>query len=229
MAYGVIYKITNQLDGKSYVGQTTRTIEERFKEHAKCKTTYIGNAIRAHGVENFSIEVIEECDTREQLNEREIFWIVTLNCKHPNGYNLTEGGDGSKGFTEEALSKMRTPKSSKTIMRMIVAQKKIANTPEGKAKLDEARALRWKKEKLRPFEERGWIRKCRKSIFPIIEAELRQRKIKYATLAKYLNITPASISRKLQGKVRISLEQQESIKKFLNVNMSVEELFKRSE
>ncbi len=98
--YGVIYKITNLLNGKPYVGQTTRTIEERFKEHVSHNQYLIGKAIRKYGKENFSIEVLDECETQKELNERERFFIATLNCRHPNGYNLDIGGKGHV-FTEE--------------------------------------------------------------------------------------------------------------------------------
>ncbi len=91
--YGVIYKLTNKINGKPYVGQTTRTPEERFIDHKHCKTSNIGRAIRKHGEKNFTIEVLEECETREQLNEREKFWIAFFNSKVPNGYNCTDGGE----------------------------------------------------------------------------------------------------------------------------------------
>ena len=94
MAYGLIYKITNKLNRMPYVGKTTRSLEVRFKEHTKADS-YIGRAIRKYGEENFLCEVIEECETPEQLNEREIFWIAFFNCKQPNGYNQTDGGDGA--------------------------------------------------------------------------------------------------------------------------------------
>ena len=103
----LIYKITNKFDGKLYVGQTQRTVEERFTEHQKADS-YIGCAIRKYGAESFTVEVIETCETIEQLNEREIFWIATFNCKYPNGYNLTDGGEGFVGgrHTDESRFKM---------------------------------------------------------------------------------------------------------------------------
>ena len=154
MAYGVIYRITCKLDGMIYIGQTVRTIEERFQEHAKADS-YIGNAIRAHGVENFSVEVIEECDTREQLNEREIFWIAELNSKHPNGYNLTDGGEGSSGVerTPETRAKISAAKknpSAETRAKMSAVHKgkplsdehraKIGATQKGKKLSEETKA-----------------------------------------------------------------------------------------
>lgn len=97
--HGIIYKLTNLVNGKAYVGQTTRSLDLRFKQHATCKTSLIGKAIRKYGTENFSREKIEECDTLEWLNEREKFWIAYFNCKVPNGYNQTDGGEGASGCT----------------------------------------------------------------------------------------------------------------------------------
>ncbi|MBD3878755.1 MAG: GIY-YIG nuclease family protein [Quinella sp. 1Q5] len=101
-AVGVIYKITNTLNGKPYVGKTKRSTEVRFKEHVKEKT-YIGKAMRKYGIESFTVEVLEECPV-EKLNEREIFWIATLGSKAPNGYNLTDGGDGGDGGSGKGRS-----------------------------------------------------------------------------------------------------------------------------
>lgn len=89
----VIYKITNTLNNKIYVGQTKYPIEKRFLQHSKSLTP-LGRAIQQCGIENFTIEVIERCATQEQLNEREIFWINALNSKQPYGYNITVGGGG---------------------------------------------------------------------------------------------------------------------------------------
>lgn len=83
----VIYKITNQLNGKIYVGQTKQSIEKRFLQHSKSSTP-LGQAMRECGIENFNIEIIERCQTQNQLNEREIFWIRVLNSKQPHGYNV---------------------------------------------------------------------------------------------------------------------------------------------
>ncbi len=226
--YGVIYKITNLINGKSYVGQTSRTLKERFIEHAKAKT-HLGNAIRKYGRKNFSVEVIEECTTPEQLNEREIFWIAHFNCKHPNGYNFTDGGEGTHGLTEESLKKLRRKHSPETLALMSAVQKKRSDTPEGKAILDKARKSRWEKEKVRPPEQRGWIRRCRKNVYPVLEAELVSRKIKFAQIACQLNITDTTFARKMNGTVCITIEEAKAIRNFLGVDLSLEELFSRSD
>ena len=91
--YGVVYKITCLINRKLYIGQTRKSVEKRFKQHARANSL-IGRAIRKYGVENFKIEIIEHCESKAQLNERENFWINALNSKQPNGYNVTSGGSG---------------------------------------------------------------------------------------------------------------------------------------
>ena len=107
---GVIYKITNTLDGKIYVGRTQQKLSRRIYKHkyeAKRGRPGVDAAIAKYGWEHFTVEVIETCPI-EQLNEREIFWIAELKSKSPNGYNLTDGGDGCTGFkhTEESRAKI---------------------------------------------------------------------------------------------------------------------------
>ena len=68
----VIYKITNKLNGKIYVGQTKQSIEKRFLQHSKSLTP-LGQAIQQCGIQNFTTEIIEHCEIQKQLNEREIF------------------------------------------------------------------------------------------------------------------------------------------------------------
>ena len=93
---GRIYGIINLVNGKIYVGQTTQSLKQRFGQHARAKS-YIGNAIRKYGRENFVCEIIEECTTLEELDERERFWIAEFDCIYPKGYNRTPGGDSVRG------------------------------------------------------------------------------------------------------------------------------------
>lgn len=103
---GVIYKITNNINGKLYVGQTRQKLNNRIKGHKHSKVQRgVDVAIAKYGWENFSVAVIEECPL-ESLGEREIFWIAELNSKAPNGYNLTDGGEGLVNPSEETRAKM---------------------------------------------------------------------------------------------------------------------------
>lgn len=96
MAY--IYKITNDINDKVYVGKTEFSIQKRFNEH--CQDAFkdrnekrpLYSAIRKHGIEHFHIELLEETDNPE---EREIYWIEQLNF-FKDGYNATIGGDGKR-------------------------------------------------------------------------------------------------------------------------------------
>ncbi|MBR4642208.1 MAG: GIY-YIG nuclease family protein [Selenomonadaceae bacterium] len=129
---GVIYKITNTLNGKLYVGQTRQKFGTRIRQH-KCDSKKakvgIGAAIRKYDWENFSVEVLETCPV-EKLNEREIFWIRELNSKSPNGYNLTDGGDTGSKISEESRARMSVAKKGKPSKR-----KGKTLTEEHKAKI----------------------------------------------------------------------------------------------
>lgn len=89
-----IYKITNQINGKVYIGQSVR-IKQRWSQHCAESTkgtTLLYQAMRKYGIKNFSFEVIEEC-LPEQLNEREIYWIAYYDSfNKEKGYNMTPGG-----------------------------------------------------------------------------------------------------------------------------------------
>ena len=136
----VIYKITSLINYMIYVGKTTRPLKERISEHCRQKnSSLIDRAVQKHGIENFKIEILEQCETIEQLNEREIFWIATLNCKKPNGYNMTDGGDGLTGClesTRKKLSEINTGKKmpDETRAKLSAKQTEIANRPEEKTR-----------------------------------------------------------------------------------------------
>ena len=86
-----IYKITNQLNGKVYIGQSN-DIQRRWKEHKRPSKflpskTKLYEAFKEYGIENFSFEVLEECE-EEQLNEKEKYYINKYNSIE-NGYNMS--------------------------------------------------------------------------------------------------------------------------------------------
>lgn len=96
-----IYKITNKINGKCYIGQSIdihdRWIKHRsrpFQVNDNAYDTYLYRAIRKYGLDNFTFEVLEEC-SYEELNEREIYYIDFYNSHYTkNGYNMTFGGEG---------------------------------------------------------------------------------------------------------------------------------------
>ena len=103
---GIIYLITNLINGKKYVGQTRQKLRDRMYQHRRNKkTSGIDGAIKKYGLENFKVEVIEECPV-ENLNEREKYWIEFYDCKAPKGYNLTDGGDGILNCSQSTRAKL---------------------------------------------------------------------------------------------------------------------------
>lgn len=89
---GCIYCIENTLNGKRYIGITTRTIKERFAEHCKAES-YIGKAIRKYGTENFKVYELDVAMSRKELCDLEVYYIEKYDTFR-NGYNQTIGGDG---------------------------------------------------------------------------------------------------------------------------------------
>lgn len=104
-----IYKITNKINDKIYIGKTMQSIQKRWTEHLKAakKSRFekrpLYNAINKYGAENFKIEQIEECP-HDILNERECYWIEYYGS-FKNGYNATIGGDGRAYLDYELIYK----------------------------------------------------------------------------------------------------------------------------
>lgn len=97
---------------KIYIGQTSRTIEIRFREHStfdeRFPTRPLTNSILKHGKENFNIEVIAKCASQIEANEIETFYIRKFDSMNRDkGYNLVEEQNGTRIFTKETLAKMR--------------------------------------------------------------------------------------------------------------------------
>lgn len=89
-----LYLITNKINNKKYVGYTSRSIVERFREHC-CSDMVIGRAIKKHGRNNFEIRPISSAVKIETAKLFEQRLIATFDSFGRNGYNLTPGGDRS--------------------------------------------------------------------------------------------------------------------------------------
>ena len=131
---GVVYQARNKFDGKCYVGKTTESLEKRKSRHkynmkrkSKC---YFHRALHKYGFDAFEWKVLMMEDNETDLNESEIACIKILKTKVPNGYNLTNGGDGTSGYhhSKTTLKKMGDGNRNKLISNKQREQARIAIT-----------------------------------------------------------------------------------------------------
>lgn len=152
---GYIYKTTNLINGKIYIGKHLAT---KFSLSYKGSGAILKQAFKKYGKENFSCELIAEATTEEELNNLEAYWINYFNSRDPEiGYNIVEGGLGTSGYhhSEEAKQKMSEAKSGRSLTedwksKIAEANKcrthspetkqKISNSNKGKKRSEEAKA-----------------------------------------------------------------------------------------
>ena len=116
MDKGKIYKITNKINNKVYIGCTVTSLEKRYYEHLyRCfKTDYkskLYNSIKKYGEENFTIELIEECEV-SNIYEIERRYIKEYDS-FKNGMNSTLGGEGCLGYTHSPEIRKKISKTIK--------------------------------------------------------------------------------------------------------------------
>jgi group I intron endonuclease len=110
---GIIYILTNNINNKHYVGQTTQEFKIRFRQHQH-SNSYIGKAISKYGSDNFDKLLLENIPD-EELDYWETYYIQKCNSISPNGYNFESGGNKNKHHHEETKRKL-SKKISKTLV-----------------------------------------------------------------------------------------------------------------
>ncbi len=124
--FGIIYKVTNKINGKVYIGQTTQSFKKRKYNHLyaaktdkysnKCRD-YFHKALTKYGFENFVWCVLEVCDSKHNLDLAEQWYIryykSFVGFISSNGYNLTMGGNGNSGLIFSDEHRMKLSKSRK--------------------------------------------------------------------------------------------------------------------
>ena len=108
---GIIYKIDNLINNKCYIGKTSRSLEERWKEHLRHRFNLdyaLYRAFKKYGIENFTISLLEEnIEDEILLNEREKYWINYFKSNNKNyGYNMTLGGEGTTKYNLNDMIKL---------------------------------------------------------------------------------------------------------------------------
>lgn len=193
----IIYTFTNKINGKQYVGQTIRELEERFKEH-KRKPSILNSALKKYGDNNFDLKVVDSAKTIEELNQKEVEWIQKLGCVEPFGYNLCYGGGNTMGYNHksEAKQKMSATKKMKGSAK---GEKNHfygkVHTLETKEKMKEA--WRTKREMTEEMKEKLRLVHPKQSVINLTTGEIFES-IKQAS-EKY-DIEATHISRVCRGK-----------------------------
>lgn len=118
----LIYLVTNKASGKRYVGQTRRTAAIRFNGHCQ-KGAALTAAIKKYGKEAFSVEIIGNYASKEDLNVAEAYFIAWHNCIAPNGYNLTSGGEDCYERSAETKLKISQTKQGVPNPKVAIALK----------------------------------------------------------------------------------------------------------
>lgn len=125
-----IYKINNTKENKIYIGKTINSIQKRFQRHLQDALsnrldTHLARAIRKYGAENFTIELVDQAETEDELNKKEIYWIEYYNS-YNQGYNETKGGEGGNTYQK------KTPEELDKIKQKISESKKGGKNPNAR-------------------------------------------------------------------------------------------------
>jgi len=138
---GIIYKATNIINGKVYIGQTIKGLDKRKSDHLADKrgTGYFHSSLKSYGKENFIWEIIDEAETREELDEKEKEWIwLNYSNNKQYGYNLTEGGNGNSGSVHSEETRAKMSLAGKGKKKTEEHKQKISNAHKGKKHSEES-------------------------------------------------------------------------------------------
>jgi group I intron endonuclease len=178
-AFGVVYVITCLVNGKTYTGQSRRSVQGRWDDHINNGKTAISHAIKKHGVENFTFEVVASSFDYTALNDLEVIVGLQYNSLAPAGYSMRLGGQGGpfaqpilEGMVQHArrcwddpeiAEKMSAPRrglrrSAETKAKMSVSNKESTNREDVKERNRAevlARGDDWH-EKLSDSQQKRW-------------------------------------------------------------------------
>ena len=227
----VIYKATNTKTGKIYIGKYERKFNIRKSQHKhnafiKKIDTYLYKSMRKHGFDVFKWEIIDTAETKDELNKKEIYWIKRLKSRAPNGYNMTNGGDGGTGFkhneetrkqmSERQKNKWKNPDYRRRMVSINIGRKA---SPQTLKALSIAHKKRWR--------EPGYREKMSKVFSGTPHTEETKRKISEAKKGKKMSLEARqNMSRAGKGKI-LSPDHRKNLSKALKGRVILPETRKK--
>jgi group I intron endonuclease len=212
-AFGFVYMITNHVNGKRYVGQTTQSINQRFKRHKfesrnpatlKKRIQILYHAMKKHGESSFTIECLAVCFSREELDRQEVTFIEYYKTKIKEfGYNIRDGGVNGKfpvgyGKKKEISHPRNISEYGRQIMRVTGARNLKKADPLKKIAATKL-ALTGKKKPVEEIERRNLKRRI-KVVAVNIETNEEQVFDGVRVAARALNLDVSMISKVCKGK-----------------------------
>jgi group I intron endonuclease len=208
MKIGIIYLITNKVNGKKYVGKTVRTLKTRWYQHVRDASHGCDGAlqcaIRKYGKKSFTVEIIAESlepflDALERM-------FIKLHCSRTeySGYNMTDGGDGMCSPSAEARRKMSAAKKGKKLSdehkaKISKASKGRLISPDTKRKMSLAQSGKECSPEMRAHLQRIGTQQAKKNVGVALSAE-RKAKIGAAQKGRVVPFERrAKISNSLKG------------------------------
>jgi group I intron endonuclease len=198
----IIYKATNKINGKSYIGQTVVGLKTRKRKHIFNATTqrdnfHFHNALKKHDPKNFDWEIIHDNITDvEELNKLEIYYIGLYNT-FKNGYNLTFGGASILGFKHSEESKKKISDAQMGKNNPMYGKH---HSEEAKRKLSEVRKGKKRSEEIRKKISKATNGKCNPRARAII-INNRYFDIRKEA-AKFMNVVPSTIRYRILHKTK---------------------------
>jgi group I intron endonuclease len=142
---GIIYVARNRVNGKMYVGKTTKSIRERRKSHkdsalGKISKLPFHEAIRKYGIDGFDWKMVQKCHDLQTLDTAEKWWIRSLNTLVHDGYNCATGGSGQASNSQilarlGKVKRNRPPISEETRRKLSIAHSNRRHSDETKKKM----------------------------------------------------------------------------------------------
>lgn len=210
----IVYRITNTVNGKTYIGITVKKLRRRFTDHcarAKNGTTRLARAIRKYGATAFIVETIATAGSHEELKAMEVQLIALHRSNvEDHGYNITKGGDGALGWVPSAETRAKIRAASIAAMTDRTRRDHLSRLATIQMSAPEARLLLSIANKGRKHTEET-RRKVSLAGLGRIKSEAERKKIAAALRGKVrppevrAKISAAKLGRKMSANARAAM------------------------